>query len=527
MNLVLANLFAALSTTLPAVMEHHRPHLAGLSAATDAFMCASAAASILAQLLVGADQFLAVTDPLTYEDRVSEGRCVLACAAVWACSICAGVVAGVDGAGGLISHNDAPGFCVATAASLFVIVFGLPSALLTYIYTRVFLAARSNCVRTRRNSAGSATLDSYNNPPVSSCENSEGQSFLHHSYYQTQQSFNSNHSYRSSGHGAAMSYHQHHHHSHNHHHHHHHNNHNQNESLAEKRKTLQRQPTRLSVMTNASVASLAKLGETAAATLRRHHEETHAAKVTLVLIVNLLGCWTPYFVSVLLNVVSPRPALAHDFRLASLSLAALSPVLTPLLYAYRSPRVRREVRRSFGLISPAEQRRAQRHRRRHHYPKKLTLPSLSAMRSPTIEEEGKKQAGEPVHFQLGGTVAAIACLPVKTTRPQVISSSQMLEPKLTSLSRKPMSTSTKAATSAKVDQDIIHDHEQSSMLLLPSQPHTAAISSASRPSRHSNSGRSSFSSGSNASTTCTATSSGVTSSFLTAGEEEEEEEDED
>ena len=90
-----------------------------------------------------------------------------------------------------------------------------------------------------------------------------------------------------------------------------------------------------------------------------YREESRAARVSVFVLVLVIFCWLPYHVLLLLNTVSRTllPSYAPYMSLAAMLVNSLS---SPFLYAYRSRRMQREVRRLFGL--PAKSRKEGVHR---------------------------------------------------------------------------------------------------------------------------------------------------------------------
>lgn len=83
--------------------------------------------------------------------------------------------------------------------------------------------------------------------------------------------------------------------------------------------------------------------------LFRYREETRAARIGALVIVMGLICWSPY---VLLNVIKNLPQYSdhefpHHYGVLALSFLILAAYVSPLLFGYRSRRVKRELRRFF------------------------------------------------------------------------------------------------------------------------------------------------------------------------------------
>ncbi|XP_032671898.1 uncharacterized protein LOC116844474 [Odontomachus brunneus] len=83
--------------------------------------------------------------------------------------------------------------------------------------------------------------------------------------------------------------------------------------------------------------------------LFRYREETRAARISALVIVMGLICWSPY---VLLSVIKNLPQysdyeFAHKYDVLALSFLIFAAYASPLLFGYRSRRVKRELRRFF------------------------------------------------------------------------------------------------------------------------------------------------------------------------------------
>ncbi|XP_076640764.1 uncharacterized protein LOC143352315 [Halictus rubicundus] len=103
-----------------------------------------------------------------------------------------------------------------------------------------------------------------------------------------------------------------------------------------------------SVRSTASYISLLK-DRISNGSIFRHREETRAARISALVIVMGLICWSPYVILLVMNNL-PRPTDQHLPRkydaLAS-SFLILAAYISPLLFGYRSRRVKRELRRFF------------------------------------------------------------------------------------------------------------------------------------------------------------------------------------
>lgn len=83
--------------------------------------------------------------------------------------------------------------------------------------------------------------------------------------------------------------------------------------------------------------------------LFRYREETRAARISALVIVMGLICWSPY---VLLSMIKNLPQYSdyvfpHEYDVLALSFLILAAYASPLLFGYRSRRVKRELRKFF------------------------------------------------------------------------------------------------------------------------------------------------------------------------------------
>ena len=121
------------------------------------------------------------------------------------------------------------------------------------------------------------------------------------------------------------------------------------------------------------------------ASLFLYREEARAARVSVLVLVLVVCCWMPYHVLLALHGWagwSDRlPSYAYHLTLVAVLINALS---SPFLYAYRSRRIQREVRRLFGLPPKSRKGLHQCHRglssASSHKRRTKTLRSLSPRR---------------------------------------------------------------------------------------------------------------------------------------------------
>lgn len=81
----------------------------------------------------------------------------------------------------------------------------------------------------------------------------------------------------------------------------------------------------------------------------RHREETRAARISALVIVMGLTCWSPYVILLVMKNL-PRYTdqyLSHKYDILASSFFILAAYISPLLFGYRSKRVKRELRRFF------------------------------------------------------------------------------------------------------------------------------------------------------------------------------------
>lgn len=115
------------------------------------------------------------------------------------------------------------------------------------------------------------------------------------------------------------------------------------------------------------------------ASLFLYREEARAARVSVLVLVLVVCCWMPYHVILALHTWAGwderLPSYAYHLTLVAVLINALS---SPFLYAYRSRRIQREVRRLFGL--PPKSRKGAHHHRELSKRRTKTLRSLSPRR---------------------------------------------------------------------------------------------------------------------------------------------------
>lgn len=86
--------------------------------------------------------------------------------------------------------------------------------------------------------------------------------------------------------------------------------------------------------------------------LFKYREETRAARISALVIVMGLICWTPYVVVLMIrnlprNLFRYNDDISHRYDVMALSFLILAAYVSPLLFGYRSRRVKRELRKIF------------------------------------------------------------------------------------------------------------------------------------------------------------------------------------
>lgn len=275
------------------------------------------------QVLIGLDQYFAVVDPLHYHHKITKYRCHLLCVAVWLLSLALGLLSLTDIQGwtyGVPTLPVAFNACqntrpvsAAPALANAVLTFFLPFAVLCFCYTRIFCAAHENSVKTRRNSVCSTNFENLNNNNNNNYSVPGGSS----PYY----------GYRSTYLGVSRS----------------------------RSPSVRSTGSNIAVFTSNLRTSMRHKISNASA-IFTYREEGRAAKVTVLVLVMILTCWGPYFTLGLVDTFTNQQqsqGLPSWVGSLVLALASSSSVLSPLLYAYRSRRVQRDIKRVLGMTNPA------------------------------------------------------------------------------------------------------------------------------------------------------------------------------
>jgi hypothetical protein len=142
------------------------------------------------------------------------------------------------------------------------------------------------------------------------------------------------------------------------------------------------------------------------ASLFLYREESRAARVSVFVLVLVVCCWMPYHVLLALHGWAGwshrLPSYAYHLTLVTVLINSLA---SPFLYAYRSRRIQREVRRLFGL-PPKSRKGSHRHRElsASHKRRAKTLRSLSPRRQLLRKQVRGTDALSPEEVQ-----AALSC----------------------------------------------------------------------------------------------------------------------
>jgi len=142
------------------------------------------------------------------------------------------------------------------------------------------------------------------------------------------------------------------------------------------------------------------------ASLFLYREESRAARVSVFVLVLVVCCWMPYHVLLALHGWAGwshrLPSYAYHLTLVTVLINSLA---SPFLYAYRSRRIQREVRRLFGL-PPKSRKGSHRHRElsASHKRRAKSLRSLSPRRQLLRKQVRGTDALSPEEVQ-----AALSC----------------------------------------------------------------------------------------------------------------------
>ena len=280
MNLVAANLLASL-ILVPLLFAHL------LTQKSSRILCIilrglfklTSSASIFGQLLIGIDQYLAVINPLHYHRNINESRCKIMSFSIWIISGLLVIICNLD-------HT----YQFVVDVLYIIFAFILPIVAIFAIYCQIFIAARSNSIKTRRNSSCSMTQE----------PNATNQIYTAGKYLQVET--NNNNLSRSPSSVSSNIF-------------------NLTSSL------------RASMRSKLSNASLF------------YGEESRAAKITILVVLSIFFCWLPTaFVTLYTQFYEKLPLWTYDLALIC---SLCNSIFSPVLYAFRSKRVQRDVKKVF------------------------------------------------------------------------------------------------------------------------------------------------------------------------------------
>ena len=283
---------------------------------------------MFAHLLIAIDQHIAVVDSLHYHQRINEKVCNLLCISMWILGITMGILASVkfdktDKEDVSEDHNmtqtnytchtcacdekEFDIYQISIISTISVISFLIPLILLIFIYGRIFFEAHQNSERTRRNSAASTTMETvrpnnrYFQYPIQYSGKHLDVSLMNLQGTTPSPSMKSN-----------------------------------NSSLSQMASNMRRSVKYKMSHANAMVLYYGKI------------EEGRTAKITILILLTIVFCWTPYYTVMTLN-VAKIAYVSEDVIKLSLGCAFSNTILSPLLYAYRSSRVKRDIRVCISL----------------------------------------------------------------------------------------------------------------------------------------------------------------------------------
>lgn len=265
-------------------------------------------ASIFSVLLIGIDQYYAVTDPLHYHSRINNERSIILISSAWIISIFVGILGSLFGGKAVWEFcDDSNGFNVVFlsvfSASFFVLVFLLPFGSLCWIYISIYSAAHQNSQRTRRNGS---TSSSFGNFGVGDT----------HEYVIVPSVVSDVTS---------------------------------NSSVETSTKPLTRSPTKSSLRSTSSFIVNSLRYRISNASLFRYREETRAARISALVIVMAVVCWFPFSLVLLLDSPLLGLSVSSEWGKLSLTLLTSSSIISPLLFAHRNRRIQRDLRKILGL----------------------------------------------------------------------------------------------------------------------------------------------------------------------------------
>ena len=305
MNLVAANLIASFVLIPLVFVDRYAPYLNGLCTILRGATTLTSSASILAQLLIGIDQYLAVINPLHYHRNITEWRCKLMCIITWLISAVLALLCSIEfqdseDFSSMIQsckgQKERSTYQLTVRIIYLVITFVLPILAMVGIYLQIFVAARSNSIKTRRNSSCSMTQEGV---------------LVNHLHTNTKYLTVSNN--------------------------------NLVRSPSTKSSNL------LHLTSNLRASMHSKLSH--ASNLLLYGEEGRAAKITIFVLLSVAFCWIPYSLIEFYDTMYPTLALPNWMSFGALICSISNIAFSPILYAFRSQRVQRDVKKVFGCMT--------------------------------------------------------------------------------------------------------------------------------------------------------------------------------
>ncbi|XP_054281018.1 probable G-protein coupled receptor No18 [Macrosteles quadrilineatus] len=360
-NLLVTNLLSCwLLLPLVLVDSMLMPSFHSLCAVSQGVSTGLSAASVMSVLLIAIDQYYAVIDPLHYHSHIDNTRCGFMISVSWFFS-CLWAVAG-----GLFynSPNIIWTSCDRDRQSAFtpliplitepsisvfsviysVLTFVLPFSAICWMYLSIYFAAHENSQRTRRNGSSTGFYTSNavaSTPPVS-------YAVVPVSGQQSADPEDTSESPRLSVKSVDGA-----------------------DPTVFVKPSMTRSPTRSSLRSTSSFIMNSLRCRISNASMFKYREETRAARISALVIVMGLVCWSPFSLVVLFTSPLVGIHVPHSVAKLSLTLLVIASVVSPLLFAHRNRRIQRDIRKLFGITRrstamcpPGDRQRAQSQRPR-------------------------------------------------------------------------------------------------------------------------------------------------------------------
>ncbi|XP_065580713.1 probable G-protein coupled receptor No18 isoform X2 [Artemia franciscana] len=321
--------------------------------------------SMVAALLIGLDQYFAVMDPLHYHSKITKARAYAMLVGKWVVSAVLAGFAVPDltgkemwkGCADIYDNIDIVSFQDVTFSSLTVVFLGVsvllfivPLLVLVWVYMRIYNAAHKNSQRTRRNSLSFSTNELVKlGTATPLMGNGQGPLSRANSTILTQQDVSA----------ASVS-----------------------------SAKLSRSPSLRSTSSQLVHNLRYRISN---ASLFLYREEARAVRISVSVIVTLLLCLLPYHVSLVLNLL-PNIQVPQYVNSCSFIAILCNSLLSPFLYAYRSRRLQKELRRLFGLSPHSSSSK----KRRHRTVRRMVPVALS---DPADEKKKDVNANRPIEMK--------------------------------------------------------------------------------------------------------------------------------